>query len=404
MTESRTPRSGSLRWVAALLALLALAAWLYRGEISRLSAAADLFEPDRIVHNFQNMDELFDARVIGRSDDILEFDRGHYALPTSFEHRGRSYDTEAFLEQLVTTGLIIVQDDTILYERYAHGHEPAGQHIAWSVSKSFVSALFGIAVDEGHFPDLSQPVSEILPELVGSGYDGVPIEHVLEMSSGVRFNEDYGDPFSDINRMGPAMAAGSLLDFAATLETEQPSGTVLHYVSVDTQVLGEMLVRATGQDLASYAAEKLWQPLGMEFDAYFLLDGAGREWAFGGLNASLRDFARFGWLYAHGGSRHGHQIVPRAWVEASVTASAPHLEPGREPGSAMGYGYQWWIPGGSQGEFTALGVYGQNIWVDPAKHLVIAKNSADVDFQKDDFENGQIAISLWRTIAAELSE
>ena len=227
----------------------------------------------------------------------------------------------------------------------------------------------------------------------------MPIKHVLQMSSGVGFNEDYGDPFSDINRMGPTMALGSLLDFAATLERARPPGTLQHYVSVDTQVLGTILVRATGQDLTAYASEKIWQPLGMEFDAVWLLDGTGMEWAFGGLNVSLRDFARFGWLYLNGGSRNGRQIVPEAWVHASITPDAPHLMPGDD---RMGYGYQWWIPAGSDGDFMALGVYGQNIYVDPKSELVIVKNSADLDFQKNGFENGRIAVALWRTIAADL--
>lgn len=393
-----------LRWAAIGLVLLAAAAWFYRAEIDRLWTMAQVLDPDRIVHNFQHMDEVFGSRRIEAGGDLLEFASGSYEFPASFTHRGKTFDTQAFLDGLDTTGLLILQDDTLLYERYDHGHTPAGKHIAWSVSKSFVSALLGIAVGDGLIPDLMAPVSDYLPELAGSGYDGVPIKHVLQMSSGVRFNEDYGDPFSDINKMGPAMATGSLLDFAASLGNEQPSGTKNHYVSVDTQVLGEILVRVTGQDLASYASEKLWKPLGMEFDAYFLVDGTGREWAFGGLNASLRDFARFGWLYANGGARDGRQIVPREWVEASVTPDAPHLMPGKEPSARMGYGYQWWIPGGADDEFAALGVYGQNIWVDPDAQLVIVKNSVDLDFQKDDFENDEIAFSLWRAIGADLAE
>ena len=396
-----------LRWLAIALALAAIPLLIYRAEVTRLWHMANLFDPDRIVHNFQHMDEILDSRTVARGGEVLEFARGTYSLPKSFRYRDRPYDTEAFLDELVTTGLIIVQDDTILLERYQRGHAPAGHHIAWSVSKSFVSALFGIAVGEGHIPDIMAPVTDYLPELEGSGYDGVPIKHVLQMSSGVGFNEDYGDPFSDINRMGPSMALGSLLDFAATLERARPPGTLQHYVSVDTQVLGTILVRATGQDLAAYASEKLWQPLGMEFDAVWLLDGTGMEWAFGGLNASLRDFARFGWLYLNGGSRNGKQIVPEAWVRASVTPDAPHLMPGPKPNSdssnEMGYGYQWWIPSQPDGDFMALGVYGQTIYVDPKNRLVIVKNSVDRDFQKNGFENGRIALALWRTIAADLA-
>ena len=345
------------------------------------------------------------ARTIERGDEVLEFARGTYSLPESFRYDDRSYDTESFLDELVTTGLIIVQDDTILLERYEHGHAAAGHHIAWSVSKSFLSALFGIAVEEGHIPDIMAPVTDYLPELEGSGYDGVPIKDVLQMSSGVGFDEDYGDLFSDINRMGPSMAVGSLLDFAATLERERTPGTLHHYVSVDTQVLGSLLVRATGQDLATYTSEKLWQPLGMESNAYWLVDGTGMEWAFGGLNASLRDFARFGWLYLNGGSRDGRQIVPRAWVRASVTPDAAHLMPGPKPGSSetLGYGYQWWIPTEPDGDFMALGIYGQMIYVDPKNHLVIVKNSVDRDFQKNGFENDRITLALWRTIAADLN-
>lgn len=403
MTETSRPGGRIVRGLAIGLALVGLAAFFYRADISRLLDAWRLFDPDRIVQNFQHMDDMFSSRAIQHGDDVLAFAEGTYTLPETFTHRGKTFETEPFLERMKTTGLIIVQDETILLERYGRGHTPAGRHIAWSVTKSFVSALFGIAVAEGHLQDLMQPVSEILPELEGSGYDGVPIKHVLQMSSGVRFDEDYGDPFSDINRMGPSMATGSLLDFAATLEREREPGTVQHYVSVDTQVLGEILVRVTGQDLATYATEKLWKPLGMEFDAYFVTDGTGMEWAFGGLNASLRDFARFGWLYAHGGRRDERQIVPEAWVKASVTPDAAHLVPGDEPGGEMGYGYQWWIPGGSQGEFTALGVYGQFIYVDPARRVVIAKNSVDADFQKDRFENGQITLALFRAIAADLA-
>jgi len=392
-------------WLAVPMVLVAGLATVYRAELVSLWHASKLFAPDRIVHNFQHMEDTVDARTVAHGEDVLEFDRGEYTLPPSFAYGERTYDTEAFLAELVTPGLLILQDDTILFERYSNGHSAAGHHIAWSVTKSIVSALFGIAVEEGHIPDITAPVTEYLPELAGSGYDGVPIKDVLQMSSGVGFNEDYGDPFSDINRMGPTMMAGSLLGFAGTLERERPSGTVNHYVSVDTQVLGEILVRATGRDLTDYASEKLWKPLGMEFDALWLLDGSGMEWAFGGLNVSLRDFARFGWLYLNHGRRGDRQIVPEAWVRASVTPDAPHLMPGPKPdpeSGPMGYGYQWWIPADTEGDFMALGVYGQTIWVHPEHRLVIVKNSVDRDFQRNQFENGRIAVSLWRTIAAEL--
>ena len=393
-----------LRWLGVALALALVPVVVYRTELTRLWRFAGVFDADRIVHDFQHMEEILDFRIVEAGGDVLELARGRYELPASFRYGDRVFDTEQFLAEQQTTGLLVLHGDTILLERYAHGLTPAGHHIAWSVTKSVVSALFGIAVSEEHVPDIQVPVTHYLPELAGSGYDGVPIKDVLQMSSGVRFDEDYGDPFSDINRMGPSMAVGSLLDFAASLKRERPPGTRQHYVSVDTQVLGEILVRATGRHLADYASEKLWKPLGMEFDAIWLVDGTGMEWAFGGLNASLRDLARFGWLYLNGGRRNGRQIVPQAWVTASVTPDAPHLVPGPKPGTTetMGYGYQWWIPAEPRGDFMALGVYGQTIYVDPGTRLVVVKNAVDLDFQQNDFENEQIALALWRAIAADL--
>ena len=402
----RRPRR-LLRWLGAGFVLMAALALVYRTELAQLWKVSRLFDADIIVHNFQHMDELFPSRTVQRGDEVFEFGRGAYTLPASFRYDGRSYDSEAFLEDTDTTGLLIVKDDTILLERYQRGHSAAGRHIAWSVSKSVVSALFGIAVAEGHVRDIMQPVTDYVPELAGSGYDGVPIKHVLQMSSGVRFDEDYGDPFSDINRMGRVLAMGTtLLEFATTLTREREPGTLQHYVSIDTQVLGTILVRATGQNLASYTSEKLWQPLGMESDAYWMVDGAGMEMAFGGLNASLRDYARFGRLYLHRGNWNGRQIVPEAWVDASVTPDAPHLMPGPKPNTdnEMGYGYQWWIPARPNGDFMALGVYSQTIYVDPRNRLVIVKNSANRDFQRNRFEPTRETLALWRAVAADLGD
>ena len=403
-SPTKAPRR-LLRWIGAGLALIAALALAYRTELTHLWRVVHLFDADVIVSNLQHMDELFPSRPVQRGSEVFEFGRGTYSLPATFTYTDRSYHTETFLEDTATTGLLIVQDDRILLERYQRGHSAGGRHIAWSVSKSFVSALFGIAVAEGHIRDIMQPVTDYLPELEGSGYDGVPIKHLLQMSSGVGFNEDYGDPSSDINRMGRAMAMGSsLLEFAATLKRVREPGTLQHYVSIDTQVLGTILVRATGRSLAAFTSEKLWRVLGMESDAYWLVDGSGMEMAFGGLNATLRDFARFGRLYLNRGNWNGRQIVPRAWVDASVTPDAPHLMPGPKPNSdnEMGYGYQWWIPAEPRGDFMALGVYNQMIYVDPRHRLIIVKNSANRDFQRNGFEPTRETLALWRTVAADL--
>ncbi len=388
-----------------LLAAL-IAAFVYRDTINQLYQLAYLFDEESIVHNFQNMDEIFPTSPIEGGGKVIAFERGSYTLPTRFEFNGKTFDSEQYLADTMATGLLILHKDKIIYEEYWHGHSAEGTHIAWSVSKSFLSALFGIAVAEGHIKDIMQPVTDYVPELAGSGYDGVPIKHVLQMSSGVGFNEDYGDPDSDINRMGERMAMGdSLLEFSATLKRARPPGTLQHYVSIDSQVLGTVLVRATGKDLSDYTSEKLWKPLGMESKAYWMVDGSGMGMAFGGLNVSLRDFMRLGRLYLHKGNWFGEQIVREDWVRDSVTPDAPHLMPGKKPGSdnPLGYGYQWWLPQDWTGDYMALGVYDQMIYVDPNRDLVIARHAANRDFQRNNFEPTDENVALFRAIAEDLS-
>jgi CubicO group peptidase (beta-lactamase class C family) len=228
------------------------------------------------------------------------------------------------------------------------------------------------------------------------------------MSSGARWNEDYSDPSSDIHRFGRIMAiGGSMSAFAATLDREHEPGTLNHYNSTDTQVLGMLLVRSTGRTIADYMTEKLWHPLGMESDAYWMLDSDDMEMAFGGLNATARDYAKFGELYRLGGRWNGRQIVPCAWVQASVTPDAPHLTPEAkaETDFPVGYGYQWWIPAGDEGEYTAIGVYNQFIYVNPSREVVIVKLSAFSDYATslDDSAYREIeTIEFFRTIGEQL--
>jgi len=388
--------------LAGLMACLLLAAFVLRGRVQALWNLATLLQEDRLVGNFRSMHERIPSRVVSHGDAIFEFEHEERKLPRGFVHDGSERDFEEFLARRVTTGLLVIHDDRIVFERYDLGNDESSHTISWSVCKSFVSALVGIAISEGAIRSVDDPVSDYVPELVGSGYEGVPLKHVLQMSSGILFREDYGDPNSDINRMGRALAFGTpLAEFVAGLRRERPSGEYNHYVSMDTQVIGMVLARATGHSLSEYLEEKIWRRIGTESDAWWLLDGAGMEWAFGGLNVTLRDYGRFGRLFLHEGRWEGEQIVPAEWVRASVRPDAPHLQPGPNPASdsRLGYGYQWWIPEDSDGEFMAIGVYGQYIYVYPRRRLVIVKTGADPHFQDDDYEGDRESISAFRAIA-----
>ncbi len=381
--------------------IICISGCTYTQKAHRLWKFNTLFDESNIVENFRNMHKTCPYQDINKGDTVFTFGREHQPLPVTFTYKSKTYVIADLLQETWTTGLIVIKDDRIRFEEYYLGNTEDALHISWSVGKSFVSALVGIAIKEGHIQSIKQPVSDLVPELKGSGYHGVLLKDVLQMSSGVRFDEDYANFFSDINRMGRVVALGrSINEFAASLETQRKPGTYHHYVSMDTQVLGMVLHAATGKKPSEYLEEKIWKKIGMQSNAKWLVDDLNMELVFGTLNVTLRDYARFGRLYMNHGKWNGRQIVPRQWVIDSVTPDAPHLMPGdnSESNTPMGYGYQWWIPETPRNDFMALGVYGQYIYINPEKRVVIVKNSADPNW-KIGLESNAVITALFQHLA-----
>lgn len=341
-------------------------------------------EMEHIEDTFINMDEYFDITEVQKSSQPFKFpQQKNIELPESFEAKGNTYNTLAYLDSSFTQGFLVIQNDTILYENYWRGMDESTRHISWSMAKSVVSALLGIAQAEGKMGSVDKTVEEYLPEMKGTGYEGVTVKNVLQMSSGVKFNEDYGDPKSDIQRWFKTFALGESQDaFAATMVNEKKPGTYNHYVSINTHVLGMILKRTTDKTIAAYFKEKLWEPMGAEHEAYWLKDEEDMEMALGGLNATLRDYAKVGQLFLHKGNWQGQQLVPTSWVAESQRMDAEHLTPKSKNSlhPDVGYGYQWWIPDGDEGELWARGVFNQYIYINPTTHTVIVKLSANQHF------------------------
>jgi CubicO group peptidase (beta-lactamase class C family) len=364
----------------------------------------DLFRGGSQVENFRQMATINPARVVRRAAKAAPFAAGEpIELPETFEFEGRRFETAQFLSEMETTGLLVLKDGRVVFERYWLGNDATTQAASWSVGKSFVSALVGVAVDEGAVGSVEDPVSRYAPMLEGSAYDGVRLKDVLQMSSGVRWNEDYSDPKSDINRWLRILSDGGSLDaFAAGCVRGVEPGTYNRYNTTDTHVLGMVVRGATGRSLTEYFREKLWDPLGAEADAFWIVDSTGVEVAGGGLNAVLRDFARLGELYRNGGVWNGRRLLSEAWVRASVTPDAPHLMPGPRPSAdhSLGYGYQWWAPG--NGAYCAIGVYNQFVCVDPVTRTVIAQTAAfrgyAADLRAESYQVGE-CLTLFRAIA-----
>jgi CubicO group peptidase (beta-lactamase class C family) len=286
------------------------------------------------------------------------------------------------------TSLVVLKNGALAHESYLQGTKADDLRMSWSLAKSFISALMGVVVEEGAIVSLDDPVITYAPGLKGGAYDTATVRNVLNMSTGVTFNEDYLDYHSDINRMGRVLALGGLMDdFAARLtETFAPPGTDWQYVSIDTHVLGMVIRGATGRSVSDLMAEKIIALLGLERTPYYLTDGAGVAFALGGLNLTTRDYARFGQMMLQRGQWQGHQVVPEAWVLASTTASAPTGP------DEYGYGFQWWMPRNARSrEYMGRGIYGQYLYIHEPSGSVIALTAADPDFRKRSIQDEHIA-------------
>ncbi len=307
-------------------------------------------------------------------------------LPETYPFEGIDRSTEDFLVDTDTAALLVLIDGAVRYEGYWLTGGPDVNWLSMSVAKSFVSCLVGIAVDEGLIGSIDDPISDYVKVQPKSAYDGVPIRTVLHMSSGARWNEDYNDEKSDVHQLTRALMGlgGGLDGFVARMVRENEPETVCRYNSGETQVLGALIARATGRTVADYMRDKLVEPLGFESDGFWITDMRGVEASYAGLNLTARDFAKLGELYRNGGVWDGVRIVSEDWVRASTTIDDPIREPGQpivgDHGFDLGYGYQWWIPAGGKGDFSAIGVLNQLVYVDPDTGTTIVKLSANRNY------------------------
>jgi CubicO group peptidase (beta-lactamase class C family) len=314
---------------------------------------------------FRAMDRipiLAKSHIIESGDDV-------YPLP-----KGTSItigtDVDAYMKAQRTAGLVIVQDGKIRMEKYGLGFTGNGKWTSFSVAKSFTSTLVGAAIKDGYIKSIEDKVSTYIPDLKGSAYDDVTIRQLLTMTSGVKWNEDYADPKSDVALFNQHKAKDGMdvtVSYMRTLPREAPAGTKWVYKTGETNLIGVLVSSATKKNLSEYLSEKVWVPYGMEQDGSWLLGSTGHEISGCCIQASTRDYARFG-LFVMGGAKvNGVSIVPDDWIAPATSKQADIGAPGK------GYGYQWWTY--DDGSFAAQGIFGQGIFIDPARRLVVASNS-----------------------------
>jgi CubicO group peptidase (beta-lactamase class C family) len=275
-----------------------------------------------------------------------------------------------YLAKQRAAGIVILQDGKVRFERYGLGFDAKGRWTSFSVAKSFTSTLVGAAIQDGHIKSLEDKVSAYIPDLKGSAYDDVTIRQLLTMSSGLRWNEDYEDPKADVaqfNVAKPDPGVDATVSYLRKLPRAHPPGTVWHYNTGETNLIGVLVSSATKKPLAQYLQEKVWQPAGMEAKATWLLGQSGHEIAGCCLQAATRDFARFGLFVLANGKAGNTQIVPADWFAQATVKQKDIGAPGK------GYGFQWWTY--DDGSVAAQGIFGQGIFIDPKRKLVIASNA-----------------------------
>lgn len=279
-------------------------------------------------------------------------------------------DVDAYMAGQRSAGVVVLHDGKLRLERYGLDFDASGRWTSFSVAKSITSTLVGAAILDGHIRSMDDKLTEYIPQMKGSAYDDVSIRQLLTMTSGVRWNEDYSDPNSDVARFNnhqPEEGVGALVSYLRRLPREAPPGTRWNYSTGETNLVGILVSQATKKPLATYLSEKVWVPAGMEQQGTWILSRTGQEISGCCIQAATRDFARFGQFILDGARVNGRPSVPEGWLEQATTERSGIGRPGR------GYGYQWWTY--ADGSFSALGIFGQGIFIDPKRKIVVASNA-----------------------------
>jgi CubicO group peptidase (beta-lactamase class C family) len=321
--------------------------------------------PEQQEWGYRNMEKLAPVRVFKRGKTVHRLPLGQQIDPT-FQAGDKTYNTESYMREFRASGVLVLKNGKIVLERYGLGRAPKDRWTSFSVAKSLTSTLIGAAVKDGKIKSLDDAVTLYIPEMKGSAYEGVTVRELITMTSGVKWNESYTDPNSDVAKVGLSIlepGVNPVVSYMRRLPREAPPGTKFVYKTGETDLAGILLSNAVGRPLAQYLSEKIWQPYGMEQDGVWVEDVAGHERGGCCVSITLRDYGRVGQFMLDHGKAAGQDVVPPGWTE---DATAQHV-------ANPPYGYFWWIiPGG----YEAEGIFGQTLSVFPQDHLVVVINSA----------------------------
>ncbi|MEH6789489.1 serine hydrolase domain-containing protein [Parasphingorhabdus sp.] len=340
---------------------------------------------DQRDNAFRQMEVLTTTRTIEAGDNLRQLETGK-PLPATLKTGQGELSIDSYMADQRLAGIVVLQDGKIRLEEYRMDFDKDKRWTSFSVAKSLVSTLVGAAIKDGFIKSLDDPLTAYIPELEGSGYDGVTVQQLLTMTSGVKWNEDYADKNSDVARFNTTKSKDGVdpvILYMKTLVNEAKPGTRWQYNTGETNLIGVLVAKATGKSLSEYLSEKVWQPYGMNQDAVWILNDGGKEIGGCCISATTRDFALFGQFVMGGGKIGDTSVVPDDWFAKAGSKQTDIGQPG------AGYGYQWWTF--DDGSFAAQGIFGQGIFIDPSRKLVIASNGNWPTATPDDKKAGRNA-------------
>ncbi|KUZ76150.1 hypothetical protein WI36_10990 [Burkholderia ubonensis] len=356
----------------------------------------------QFVGYYSRFDEVRATDPIAKAGTPSILKTSEHELTLTYPYGGQYRNLNDYLDRNPVTGLLIARDDTILYEHYRYARKDSDRFMSQSMAKTIVGMLIGIAISEGAIRSIDDLADVYVPELADNPYGRTSIRDLLHMASGVHFFED-SNPGDDRDKLGLDLfnphGPGAIDAVKHFDKRERAPGTHFSYASIETEVLGLVLSRATHMSVAQYASERIWKKMGMESDASWARDATGQNITFCCVSATLRDWARLGLMLAYDGRWNGQQIVPRDWVlqATSVASSDGFLAPGKA-NPIFGYGYQVWILPGERRMFALQGMDGQRIIIDPSSKLVLVQTA----IWTSDHDPGMREIfALWYALVAQ---
>jgi len=316
--------------------------------------------PSEQAVGYRSIEKIFPTSAVKRSGSVRELPASGKPFDVSYDFQNGHWDTDAFMQANRVSGLLVVKDGKVVLERYGLGRGPQDRWTSFSVAKSVTSTLVGAAIRDGSISGLDAMVTTYIPELKGSAYDGVSVRDLITMRSGAKWDENYADPKSDVNRL----IGQPFVPFMKQLTRAHKPGTVFNYNSGETNLVGVLVMQATHKSLADYLSEKIWSRMGAEQDALWIKGQDGNEAGGCCISMSLRDYARFALFFMEGGK----DVLPDGWVQQASSKQTP------SDFGDLGYGFLWWTH--DDGTYEAIGIFGQSIFISPRENLVIVTNSA----------------------------